>query len=304
MNPQLQALQRRVGRFPIEYPTAAMLAAAVAFATMALPQWRFEQAVAATGLPDVVAAAAPPLGQTARVLVALLLGALSFVAVMALLRALDRRPEPTDFPVFRTEDLHPDAPKRRPILAGAEFGAPAADLPPLGKQETRKPVLAEPLPSFMAPQPPEIGDFVPAPAIAQVRPVEVRPAAQPRPAPAPEPDFAEFEEIEPVAPAAVSRAVEARAIDPFEAPLRASALPSFMDSEVAKAADAYADGDSDFGFEEPVRQEEPAGLSELMSRLEAGLARSGGKPPVPRASGAGRADLARALGALEQAPRR
>ena len=43
-------LQRRVGRFPIELPAAAALAIAIAFLTVALPDWRFERAVAATGL--------------------------------------------------------------------------------------------------------------------------------------------------------------------------------------------------------------------------------------------------------------
>ena len=48
MNPQIEALQRRVGGYPIELPAAALMAGAVLLATIALPDWRFEAAVAAT----------------------------------------------------------------------------------------------------------------------------------------------------------------------------------------------------------------------------------------------------------------
>lgn len=290
MNPQLQSLQRRLGRFPIEFPAAAMLAAAVAFATLALPQWRFEQAISASGLPGLVAAAAPPLGQTARTLAALFLAALSFAAVVYGLKALDRRPAPSDFPAFRAADLHPDAPKRRPILAGAEFGAPADDVAPLEKQPARGRVLdaAESLPSFMAPQPPAIGDFVPEPR----RPAE--PATPSARAPMVEPVDAEFEASEEIEPA------RSATIDPFEAPIPArTSLPSFLDSNALPS-------DPDFDWEEPVRVEsqsderEPAGLAELMARLESGLARNGGKP-VPAMSGAASAELARAFGTLDRA---
>ena len=57
MNPQLEALQRRVGGYPIELPAAALMAGAVLLATIALPDWRFERAVAATGLPAILSAA-------------------------------------------------------------------------------------------------------------------------------------------------------------------------------------------------------------------------------------------------------
>lgn len=207
----LEALSRRIGRFPIELPAAALAAVAVALATMALPDWRFESAITASGLPAVIPAAQPPLGQTARLLVALLLAGASFTAVWLGLRALDRKPVGDDFPTFRAADLHPDAPRRRPILAEAEFGAPADDLPPIETQIARKRTIAEPLPSFLAPQPQGFDGFVPEPASAS------------------EPQDADFEELEPEEVRDVDDA------DPFFAPLPRQELPAFLNSEAAGA---------------------------------------------------------------------
>lgn len=151
----IEALQKRIGNFPIELPAAAMLAGAIALVTLALPTWRFESAVVASGLPSLVGAAQPPLGETARIVVAIGLSVLSFVSVWLGLRALDRRPVPKDFPSFRAADLHPDAPRRRPILAGAEFGVPNDDLPSIEEQIGRAArAPSDPLPSFLAPRPP------------------------------------------------------------------------------------------------------------------------------------------------------
>ena len=217
MIPQLEVLSRRVGRFPIELPAAALTAVAVALVTMALPDWRFEGAVAASGLPAIVPAAQPPLGGTARLLVALLLAGVSFAIVWFGLRALDPKLANDDFPAFRAADLHPDAPRRRPILAGAEFGAPADDLPPIEMQIARKRTITEPLPSFLAPQPSEIGDFVPESADAS------------------EPQDADFEELEP------EEVRDTEDSDPFFAPL-AKELPAFLNSDAA-AAEATGDPD-------------------------------------------------------------
>lgn len=190
----LDDLSRRIGPFPIELPAAALMAAAAALVTVALPDWRFESAVTASGLPAIVSAAQPPLGQTARTIAALALAGLSFLAVWFGLRALDRKAPVTDFPAFRAADLHPDAPRRRPILAGAEFGAPADDLPPIEEQiARRKPVLSEPMPSFLAPQPPAIGDFMA------------------------EPQDAVFEEVEAAAAPAATRAAPAASVPPADA---------------------------------------------------------------------------------------
>lgn len=277
MNPQLEALQRRVGGYPIELPAAALMAGAVLLATIALPDWRFERAVAATGLPAILSAAQPPLGQTARILVGLILAAFAFALVWLGLRALDdERQDQDDFPSFRAADLHPDAPRRRPILAAAEFGAPADTLPPIETQLARKRVLAvEPLPTFLEPQPQQadkpVVDVVAEPFEAEAEAAEAEAVDVP------------FDIVaEPALPAE----------DPFVAPAPKPKLPSFM------SFDAF---EEDLPANSAVRRamREPEQLSDLMERLETGLARHGGKP-VPRSSGATTEELARALGELDR----
>ena len=266
MNPQLEALQRRVGGYPIELPAAALMAGAVLLATIALPDWRFERAVAATGLPAILSAAQPPLGGTARVLAGLVLAAFAFALVWLGLRALDDEPEDQDdFPSFRAADLHPDAPRRRPILAGAEFGEPVETLPPIETQLARKRVVAaEPLPAFLEPRPVPAAE--PTQAAEPVEAVVVTPAEAE--ADGPEPADAPFDVVaEPV-----------RATDPFVAPAPKPVLPSFM------SFDAFEeDLPSNSAIRRAAREPEP--LGHLMERLETGLARNGGKP-VPRSSAA------------------
>lgn len=267
-NSSFVRLQDRIGGFPIEIPAAASMAIAVTALTVALPDWRFESMIAATGLPGLVSAAQPPLGQTARILVALLLAGLSFVGVWAGLRALDRPAAPSDFPAFRAADLHPDAPRRRPILADAEFGPPAAAEPEPAPGR-RRPLVSEPLPSFLAPQPPSIGDFVPEPLEA----VEAQDAffeeaanddsrAEPvRPLLRSKPIISVSEPDEP-APAAIES-------DTFEVP--AAAMPSFLQPRApAPAAPAHEAVEADISDGDSV--------SQLMARLETGLTRRGAKP--------------------------
>lgn len=277
MNPQLEALQRRVGGYPIELPAAALMAGAVLLATIALPDWRFERAVAATGLPAILSAAQPPLGGTARILVGLILAGFAFALVWLGLRALDDEPEDEDdFPSFRAADLHPDAPRRRPILAAAEFGAPADTLPPIEEQLARKRVIAaEPLPTFLEPVPVQADE--PA-AEAVVEPAEPKAEAV-----EPEPVDVPFDIVaEPVRPEE----------DPFVSPAPKPKLPSFM------SFDAFEeDLPANSAVMRSARDPEP--LSDLMERLETGLVRHGGKP-VPRSSASTADELARALGELDR----
>lgn len=359
MNPFIQKLQRRVGRFPIELPAAAAMALAVAFVTVTLPDWRFERAVAATGLANVFSAASPPLGLTARIVAALGLAVAAFLAVRYGLRALDRKPQESDFPAFRAADLHPDAPRRRPILAGAEFGKVAEETPPARKRA----LVSEPLPSFLAPQPAEIGDFVPELAVAepavpepavpgpgvteqarpaikvQVLPREAAAAEAPLPearapeAPAPEartpeapvPPRAEsdafFEDFGPVvSPATAEPFGTARepANDRASKPAPGDAMdndvgnevPAFMRSsapqprkiEVPRAADPFFDAPEPVadgvGREDDVREES---VTELMARLEGGLARREGRPPPTGSAYFAQEELERAIKDLDRA---
>lgn len=118
----------------IELPVAAFAALAVAFIAFAAPADILAELVAATGLPAILPAAAPPLGATARIVIGVIGSGLAFVTAFAALRALDRfaaRPVTRAAPAFvpeeprlRRRDLHPDAPAVRPISATRDFGDP------------------------------------------------------------------------------------------------------------------------------------------------------------------------------------
>lgn len=134
-------------RSALDLPVAGLAALAVAFVAFAIPDALLGRAVEATGLPSVLSAAQPPLGNTARLLMAAAGAIVTFVAAFALLRWLDRfagreaapaqaRPA-SDAPRVHRADAHPDAPPRRPISAMRDLGEPA---PP------SRPRAAEPKP--------------------------------------------------------------------------------------------------------------------------------------------------------------
>jgi hypothetical protein len=119
---------------------AGFAGGAAAFIIYAMPQPRFDDVVALSGLPAILSAAQPPLGTTARVAVMIAAGLAAFVIVWFILRALGkpgarakRRAELEELemapPRLRRADMHPDAPSRRPILAGVDLGRPFDDLP-------------------------------------------------------------------------------------------------------------------------------------------------------------------------------
>jgi hypothetical protein len=108
----------------------------VAFLMLVAPTWRLEMLVAQLGLADIVAAAQPPLGTKARLLLALVAGfgagAVTWAGAYLLWgpggllarKAPAEHDEDEDYvPSVRRSDRHPDAPPRRPLHA-AELGAP------------------------------------------------------------------------------------------------------------------------------------------------------------------------------------
>jgi hypothetical protein len=145
---------------------AALAALSAGFVAFAMPDPLFTGIVEASRLPELVAAAQPPLGNTARsaAIAAATLG--SFAAVWALMALLGRRPtrreaEPEaaiQVPRQRRADAHPDAPPRPPLLA-RDLGEPLeldevapepAEEAPFEQAEHR------PLPGFLVPQEPEL----------------------------------------------------------------------------------------------------------------------------------------------------
>lgn len=92
-----------------------------------LPEWRLVALVEGLELPSILSAARPPLGMTARMLLAVATGGLVGGAVFAALRMTLRFvPEAREdgVPVLRRADAHPDAPARRPIRAMEDLGDP------------------------------------------------------------------------------------------------------------------------------------------------------------------------------------
>lgn len=119
---------------------AGFAAGAAAFIIYAMPQATFDQAVSLSGLPMIISAAQPPLGATARFATMAAAGIGSFMLVWLVLRALSKpapRPKHRSGPVgiemapprLRRADAHPDAPSRRPILAGVDLGRPFDEMP-------------------------------------------------------------------------------------------------------------------------------------------------------------------------------
>jgi hypothetical protein len=123
---------------PIAPVIAGVLGGAVALGMLVVPMPVLEGLVMEIGLPAVIAATEPPLGFTARSIMALGAGAsvalFSWFAAFVLLGSrtltiggseeidLDLDAVPT--PVLRRADAHPDAPPRPPLLATRDLGRP------------------------------------------------------------------------------------------------------------------------------------------------------------------------------------
>jgi hypothetical protein len=120
-------------KLPFAPIAGAFFGLATAILVMATPAWLFARAVVGSGLPSILSAAQPPLGVTARLLAAIVLGVLVAAIMGAIIHFAERfskraRPEkPPKAPKARGERIEPiiAAPARRkPIFAEAELGAP------------------------------------------------------------------------------------------------------------------------------------------------------------------------------------
>lgn len=117
---------------PLAPALGGVLGLAVAAAIAVMPASLLESLVMKSDIPAVLAAAAPPLGATARVLLLLIAG--GGVALFASLGswltfgdrriALGRVPRDSELPHLRRADSHPDAPPRALVRAHRDLGPP------------------------------------------------------------------------------------------------------------------------------------------------------------------------------------
>lgn len=265
----------------LNLPMAAFAAMSVAFALFAMPDALFSDLVGASGIPGLVPAAQPPLGFTARIAAMAFAGIATFFAIWGLFALVDRVspgvgpdyvPEPSfDAPRVRRADAHPDAPTRRPIFAGSDFGEPIEPVEPVAVAAPRPAPKPQP-----ATEPKPAPELKPAPVAIDPEPVVAEPAPEPKPAPARKlPSFLELEQPpEPMAE-----------VEPQPAPQPAPAEP--------KPAGISA------LFEEPAEPDQSKeSISSLMQRLEGGIER---KPRPSRPAGDGvDARLRSAIGDLQK----
>ncbi len=123
----------------------AVAALAVVLLFVALPATVLEDWVWRSGLPSLIGAAEPPLGMTARAVLALAGGALAGAVTWSALFLLfgpggllaPRAASSDGVPVLRRADAHPDAPARRPLSAAdleddddMVFARPVTSAPP------------------------------------------------------------------------------------------------------------------------------------------------------------------------------
>jgi hypothetical protein len=144
---------------PAATAAAVLGGGVVGLIVLLLPTAWIQAQVVASGLPGVLAAAAPPLGVTARLALVLLLGAaaaglmwglgrLAFGRLPVVLplprvrRPSAGRQEVAAIPVLRRSDAHPDAPARAPVLAMRDLGTPFLEVTAASSADA---VAAEPV---------------------------------------------------------------------------------------------------------------------------------------------------------------
>lgn len=129
----MNRLLKSVARVPFAPVVAAMFGMIALILIFMTPGWLFERMVVASGLPSLIPAAQPPLGETARKLSAIAggLGVFSVLWVgLALLRAIIKRNAPPKARGSRIDAAMPIVEsqiakrKREPIFAERELGAP------------------------------------------------------------------------------------------------------------------------------------------------------------------------------------
>ncbi|MCW3849015.1 hypothetical protein OF829_17385 [Sphingomonas sp. LB-2] len=155
---------------PLAPVVAGVIGVGLAAACALMPAAMLEGLVMDSGLPAVISAAEPPLGMTARLLVAAGAGGLvalfTWFGLFLILGSrgvtIGKAPQAGEaVPVLRRADAHPDAPARAPLLATRDLGTPFLEVtaPAKAEAESYKSEGVVPL-------------FAPEPAAAAVPPAE------------------------------------------------------------------------------------------------------------------------------------
>jgi hypothetical protein len=253
---------------PLAPLAAALLGAVTALGVIVMPVPVLESLIMDSGLPAVLTAAEPPLGFTARAMIAAGAGGIAallgwFMAFVLLgtrgLSVGDAATfEPSHTPTIRRADAHPDAPPRPPLLATRDLGTPFLDVhapesenAPFGKvDEVDAPLAAFSAPPVEQPLPHDLDQ-----PLAAIDP-QAQPA-RPRPKPVPlaplrrTPRPAIFDETE---------RFEVFELTPPVRPKPAPALPAM---QMCVPAEPIA------------RPETDASVHALLERLERGVVRKG-----------------------------
>ncbi|MCW3836116.1 hypothetical protein ACFQ1E_08690 [Sphingomonas canadensis] len=291
---------------PLAPIAAALLGAGAAAAVVLTPAPLLETAVMESGLPAVIAAAAPPLGMTARL--ALAAGAGAVTAIFAWLalfvlfgtrgltigRAAPAAQTAEEFPapVIRRADAHPDAPPRAPLLATRDLGtpflevitrskpapAPAAPLAPDPEPvaaEPVQPVAPEPAPPAQVQVPSDALELPPRRAAVPERQRIVLPDERPLPEDLDQPLSAFDPSAIPPAPAPLPEAVA-----PLARPPRPAVFDSSERFETFELTPVRRDPPRPRPVPEPrvhaaAKAETEATIHALLERLEQGVVRKG-----------------------------
>lgn len=193
---------KSLNKVPFVPVTAALFALVAGILVLATPQWLFERGVVSAGLPGLIAAAAPPLGEKARILAALVAALATGGTLWAVLTPLRSIVKPRLVERARGARIEaaseaPAAsifePNRRPIFAETDLGAPfmsdeaiahvrdelVLDTPLVEPEEVEAPAEVQEVQAMVAPESviPEAADEPPA-AIAAA-PERAKPDPQP-----------------------------------------------------------------------------------------------------------------------------
>ena len=278
---------------PIAPLSAAAFGALAALGVIAMPVDTLAALVMDSGLPSVLQAAEPPLGLTARAMLAGGAGAVAalfawFLAFIILGSRGISIGESADedearVPVIRRADAHPDAPPRQPLLATRDLGTPFLDIRAAEPQEEVEEPLTLALPvgpmADSSPEPPAMAVEEPAPA-----PISAR-VEQPLPQDFDQP-LAAFD------PQAIPEVAQPKPV-PL-APLRRAPRPAVFDEterfeifELTPPVRTTPRQAPDWvpAYEPMTRPETDASVHALLERLERGVVRNGlgrASRPAPR----------------------